>query len=456
MRLFWLAVCLASTLSGQDETRRLVQPNSGKRLALVIGNSAYQWKPLHNPVNDARDVAQTLEKIGFAHSDITLVQDADRDKLHASVRNFVESVKPGDLAFVYYSGHGVEIHGENFLLQVNLPSDATENFVRDEAVSAQRILNDLDSQGARVKIMILDACRDNPLRAAKSSGGGLARMEGRRALVVFATEAGRTASDAPGAPHSLFTEYLLEGLPTPGKSLDDVMREVSRTVAKKSNDRQVPAIYGLLIEPLVLVPERLAQPLAESGWPLVGEEHFTGADSGWPVGLVEYPQGNLDRKILNGRYRITFEAKDNRFFWQVSPYGSFVNFSVAVDATFAHTDDGMVSTANLVFGISDAGYYDFEISSAGEFCLFYWDQKQVNVMIRRSAVKGRFQPGEWNRMRVVVDEQVIRCYLNSQLVGEFREFRFTGGEVALGAGTYIPGGGSGVVDFTDFELRRKP
>jgi hypothetical protein len=247
------ALVAAALLFAQDDGRR-VAPFSGRRLALVVGNQAYPWKPLTNPVNDARAVARALEQDGFARRDIRVVLDAGQTELRRSVREFVESVKPGDLALVYYSGHGVEVKGSNYLLPVDLPSDATEGYVQDEAVSAQRVLRDLEDQGARVRVMILDACRDNPLRAAKSTRGGLAPMEGKGTLVVFATEAGQTASDNRGENNGLFTRYLLDGLRMPGISLDDAMKRVSRNVAQATGEKQVPAIYGLLLEDVILVP----------------------------------------------------------------------------------------------------------------------------------------------------------------------------------------------------------
>ena len=93
-----------------------------------------------------------------------------------------------------------------------------------------------------------------PLRATKSTAGGLAPMEGKGSLIVFATEAGKTASDAPQQRNGLFTQYLLEGLNKRGVALDEAMKQVSRNIAKATNEQQVPAIYGLLLEDVVLLP----------------------------------------------------------------------------------------------------------------------------------------------------------------------------------------------------------
>jgi TPR repeat protein len=249
-----LAVLVSSGRAQQTRGLEAAPAQSGRRLALVIGNKSYPWKPLVNPVNDATDVAAALSGDGFNGGNVKPLFDLNEHDLKRAVREFVESVKSGDFAFLYYSGHGVEVKGVNYLLPVDLPADATEGEVEDEAVSAQRIAQDLESQGAAVKVLVLDACRDNPLRATKSAGGGgLASMEGLGSLIVFATEAGRTASDNTEGRNGLFTQYLLKALTRPGVSLDDALRDVARQVSAETNRRQVPMIYGLLEQPVILV-----------------------------------------------------------------------------------------------------------------------------------------------------------------------------------------------------------
>jgi len=222
-----------------------------RRLALVIGNKDYPWKPLANPVNDATDVAAALEQAGFK-GNVHRVFNAQHDEMKRAVRDFVASVRPGDFAFVYYSGHGVEVKGINYLLPIDLPANASEDEVEDDGVSAQRIASDLDDHGAAVKVIVLDACRDNPIKASRSAGGGLAPMEGLGSLIVFATEAGRTASDNSASRNGLFTQYLLKALTAKGVALDDAVRDVSRQMAQDTNRQQVPAIYGLLERPVYL------------------------------------------------------------------------------------------------------------------------------------------------------------------------------------------------------------
>jgi outer membrane protein len=263
--LFAISVPCVHGAAQQNKGFEPVQPESGRRLALVIGNAAYPWKPLVNPINDATDVAAALSRVGFNNGHVLPVTNLNEREMKRAVREFVESIRPGDFAFVYYSGHGVEVRGSNYLLPIDIPADATEGEVEDEAVPAQRIARDLDSQGAAVKVLVLDACRDNPLRATRSTGGGLVPMEGLGSLVIFATEAGHTASDNTEGRNGLFTQYLLKALNMRGIPLDDAVRDVARQMAADTNRRQIPAIYGLLESPVILIngPVIVNSPSAE-------------------------------------------------------------------------------------------------------------------------------------------------------------------------------------------------
>ena len=252
--LLRLLTCLATLALSAPAQRTVVTVGSGRRVALVIGNNSYPWKPLVNAANDARSLAALLPRVGFDPKNVTLLVDANLKQMQKAGREFVASLRPDDLAFIFYSGHGVEVRGENYLIPVDFPRDATDLEVPDEAYSAQRLLRDLEASGAKTRVMILDACRDNPLPAGKSVGGGLGQMNGAGTLVVFATSAGKTADDNPRAGNGLFTTELLKALPTPGVPLRQLMDDVSRAVYRDSGEkRQLPAIYGLLLEDFPLV-----------------------------------------------------------------------------------------------------------------------------------------------------------------------------------------------------------
>jgi len=256
-----LAVLFINTFVMVAQDRRFSPTGgTGRRLALIIGNDAYPWKPLTNAVNDARSVAALLPQAGFLPADVTLVTNADLKQMKRAGREFIERLRPDDLAFVYFSGHGVEVRGENFLIPVDFPADATELEVQDEGYSAQQLLRNLEATQAKTRIFILDACRNNPLRATRSTGGGLARMDGRGTLIVFATSAGATAADTPQQKNGLFATHLLRNLLTPGLPLGEMITRVAREVDRDSGSKQTPAIYGLLLEDFPLVAGTASAP----------------------------------------------------------------------------------------------------------------------------------------------------------------------------------------------------
>jgi hypothetical protein len=195
-----------------------------------------------------------------------------------------------------------------------------------------------------------------------------------------------------------------------------------------------------------------------SGWPLIAEETFTKEGWGWTIGSFpeEGRSSRFDLRVVDGKYRWDIEYKyiGSQHRTLISPYGSAVNFKVAVDVQF--TDFTHPMTANLVFGSTGNEQYEFMVSLNRYFALFIYDvkNKQYTTLIDATPITVKFEPDAWNRMSVVVDEQLIRCYLNSEVLGEYRHVGFTGGKVGLGVGT--DQGGSVVIDFDNFEFRRKP
>lgn len=128
-----------------------------ERIALVIGNSAYQEDPLANPVNDANDVAQALQELGFK---VTLIQDKDLRGMEDAIEDFSRELRQGGVGVFYYAGHGVQVNGENYLVPLN----ARLNFQKDvryDAVPLGKVLNAMESAQTSVNIVIIDACRDN-------------------------------------------------------------------------------------------------------------------------------------------------------------------------------------------------------------------------------------------------------------------------------------------------------
>jgi hypothetical protein len=224
--------------------RDLNLETTGRRVALSIGNNAYRRGALKNAVNDARGVGEALRQDGF-QTDI--VTDASLKQMEDAVNRFAASLKPDDIAVFYYAGHGVQIDGENYLIPTDFSGkDASD--LKFGSRSASWIQDKMDQSGARLKIMILDACRTNPFRVSRSFEGGLAQMQGGRgSFVAFATAAGKVADDNPAARHGLFTQHLIDALRAPGLSLDGVFNQVRAEVDRDSEHAQLPYIYSGVI-----------------------------------------------------------------------------------------------------------------------------------------------------------------------------------------------------------------
>ncbi len=218
-------------------------PISEKRTALVIGNGVYRDFPvLRNSVNDARDIGRALEKLGF---DVHVRENAGQREMEGAIAEFRDSLRTRKgVGLFYFAGHGVQVEGENFLIPIDAPGDVIESNVRYHSVRAQEIVNEMDAAGASLKVVMLDACRDNPLpKASRSATRGLASMEGARGTIIsFATATGRVASDGTGR-NGLYTKHFLRALEIPGLTAEAVFKEVLRGVedeAVRSGSVQTP------------------------------------------------------------------------------------------------------------------------------------------------------------------------------------------------------------------------
>jgi uncharacterized caspase-like protein len=232
-----------------------------KRVALVIGMSKYQQVPrLTNPARDAEAMSSLFKKAGFD------VVDNERDlgisDLRRVIREFSEISRDADISVVYYAGHGIEVDGANYLV----PADAkllSDFDVEDETVSLDRVLKALDPV-KRLKLVILDACRDNPFVktmkrgiATRSIGRGLAKIEPTMSdtLIAFAAKAGAVASDGDGL-NSPFATALVKHIAEPGLDLRLAFGRVRDDVLKSTSNRQEPFVYGSLGgQTMALVPQ---------------------------------------------------------------------------------------------------------------------------------------------------------------------------------------------------------
>jgi uncharacterized caspase-like protein len=238
-----------------------------KRVALVIGNSAYQHASrLPNPENDAPDMAAKLEGLGF---EVVLGSNLDLAGVRYAIGIFVEKLADADMALFYYAGHGLQVNGENYIAPVDakLLSYLDLEF---ETVPISLVLSAMERRPG-INLVILDACRDNPLAAnlvrsmgtrSSSVGRGLAKIGGGlNSLIAFATQPGNVAFDGAGR-NSPFTAALLRHLGTPGQDITRELIDVRRDVVIETSGRQVPWDSSSLTREVVLKPMAKPEPPA--------------------------------------------------------------------------------------------------------------------------------------------------------------------------------------------------
>jgi len=237
---------------------------SQRRVALLIGNNAYTYVPrLANAIGDVRAVAATLKGLGFA---VSVAEDQSRQDMSRTLLTFDKAIEPGDTALFFFSGHGFEIHGQNYLLPTDVPSvkENEEELLRDASIAVERIIDRLQARGARVALIVLDACRDNPFAKSGTRGlrgtGGLAPMTPAEGVfVVYSAGAKQQALDRLSQndkdPNSVFTRNFNRELATPGLTLVQIAKRTQtnvKTLAASVGHEQTPAYYDQIVGDIVI------------------------------------------------------------------------------------------------------------------------------------------------------------------------------------------------------------
>lgn len=225
------------TQESKGSVRKEIALAANKRLALVIGNAAYTNRPLRNSVNDANDISRALEILGF---DVINLRNGNLQQMRESIVTFGERLVNYDVGLVYYSGHGVEVGGRNFLVPIT-NTLISEDEVADRAIDASLIVEKLSQAKKRINILILDACRDNPLRSRnRSSSNGLTSIDAPvGTLVAFSTSPGKVAEDGAGR-NSPYTKRLIENMLKPNIPVERVFKETRESVIEETRGRQIP------------------------------------------------------------------------------------------------------------------------------------------------------------------------------------------------------------------------
>lgn len=213
------------------------QVQQQKRVALVIGNSAYHGAAeLRNPVNDAKAMSDALNGLGFQVIEVT---NATQKEMNHAIAEFGQKLNADTAALFFYAGHGLQVKGKNYIVPVDAQISG-EAAVRAETVDMDTVMDQLNVSS--LSIVILDACRNNPFERSfrKLGGGGLAQMDAPKgSFIAYATAPGKTASDGDGK-NGLFTQELLKQINMQGLSLEDVFKRVRTNVLKATDEAQMP------------------------------------------------------------------------------------------------------------------------------------------------------------------------------------------------------------------------
>nr|WP_245283942.1 caspase family protein [Bradyrhizobium sp. Cp5.3] len=283
-----------------------------KRVALVIGNSAYKSVPrLANPVSDAGLIGGMFKRAGFDAVDVK--QDLSGAEMRKALREFGTRARDADVAVVYYAGHGMEVDGNNYLIPIDAALE-TDTDVYDEAFPLDRVLVSIEP-AKQLRLVILDACRDNPFAktmkrtvASRAIGRGLAKIEptSPNTMIAFAAKAGSTASDGD-SKNSPFATALADHLPKPGLDLRKAFGFVRDDVLKATSYKQEPFVYGSLggddvalvpAKPAAAGPQANPQDSVRRDYELALQ---AGLREAWEAFLQAYPDGfyaNLARVQL--------------------------------------------------------------------------------------------------------------------------------------------------------------
>jgi uncharacterized caspase-like protein len=253
---FWIAALSVAALLVSGDAAL-----ADKRVAFVVGNAAYRNVPqLPNPAIDAKAIAAVLRNVGF---EVVEGTNLTRDKMTEKLLDFGKKAEGADLAVFFYAGHGIAVNNTNYLLPIDADLKSEMDVKLGAAINVDLTLEQTMAD-AKVKLVFLDACRDNPfaarIRSAKATrsvsvNSGLAEMKsGEGTLLAFATGPGQTALDGEAGTHSPFTRALISNIAKPGVEIQQAMTRVRAQVNEETNKNQLPWGHTNLIGEVYLNP----------------------------------------------------------------------------------------------------------------------------------------------------------------------------------------------------------
>ncbi|MGO8908608.1 MAG: caspase family protein [Bradyrhizobium sp.] len=425
-----------------------------KRVAFVVGNGAYKnVAQLPNPPIDAKAMAGVLRNVGF---DVVEGTNLTRDKMTERLLEFGKKAQGADVAVFFYAGHGIAINGTNYLLPVDADIKSEMDVKLGSAINIDLTLDQTMSD-AKVKLVFLDACRDNPFAAKIQSNSatrsvsvqqGLAEMKsGEGTLIAFATGPGQTALDGEVGTNSPFTRALIANIAAPGVEIQQAMTKVRAQVNEETNKGQLPWGHTNLIGSVYLNPAPAAagRPVEAANTPVVTagpasdvELEFWRSikDSNKPeelnAYLTNYPNGTFKSLALARIASL-----------QDGPSTTTRNLSASVDpSTFTDEAD---QAAEDQIGLDRGQRRDvqrrltglgFDTKISGKF-----DDETRGVIMRWQAARGYPKTGFLNKLQLkaLQSEIVSTRVASDDSDDEAHHSRHSGG----GGGRHYRGGGGG-------------
>jgi hypothetical protein len=266
----------------------VLPPGIEKRVALVIGNAKYQnGGQLANTVNDASDIAASLQQYNF---EVILKTDASLQQMTDAIDEFGEKLKTGGVGLFFYSGHGIQVKGENYLVPVDGILNK-ESDVKRHMINVNEVLEKMGEGKTHLNLVFLDACRDNPFRSfSRSMSKGLGKMDAPSGtLIAYATSPDDTASDGSGR-NSPYTGSLLKALKTePNTEIGLLLRKVTKAVKQETKGDQEPWMSMSIDGEFYFAPPEKPETVEASEMPENVEQHVT-ASSGAGVVMPVTPE----------------------------------------------------------------------------------------------------------------------------------------------------------------------
>jgi hypothetical protein len=445
---FWIAAMSVVALLASGNAAL-----ADKRVAFVVGNGAYKNVPqLPNPVIDAKSMSKVLRSVGF---DVVEGVNLTRDKMTEKLLDFGKKAEGADVAVFFYAGHGIAVNGTNYLLPVDADLRSEMDVKLGAAINVDVTLEQTMAD-AKVKLVFLDACRDNPfaakIRSAKATRSvsvqsGLAEMKsGEGTLIAFATGPGQTALDGENGTNSPFTRALVANITQPGVEIQQAMTKVRAQVNEETNKNQLPwghtnLIGSVYLNPLGVPSEKAEAPSTPPGPASDVELEFWRSvkDSNKPeelnAYLTSYPNGTFKSLALARIASL-----------QNGPSTTTRNLTTEVDpATFTEEAD---QTSEDQIGLDKGQRRDvqrrltglgFDVKATGKF-----DDQTRSVIRRWQAARGYPATGYLNNLQhkallsEIVSARVASTDSSSEGSGHVRH---SGG--GGGGRRYYRGGGGG-------------